>query len=138
MTSILLPALVLMLVTALVWLKMLIARITTFKKNDIHPQSVSTPEKLIKVLDDKASAPGNCFKNLLELPVLFYFLCAFIALTGSVDSLYSGLAWAFVIFRALHAIVHCTYNKVMHRFYAYFISSVLLWIMLLRFFLSLL
>jgi len=33
-----------------------------------------------------------------------------------------GLAWAFVAARVAHSWIHCTYNKVMHRFRAYALS----------------
>lgn len=137
MSSILLPAVTLMLITLLVWLNMFIKRVVAFKVNNINPQDIATPEKLSAALDDKTNAPANCFKNLFEVPVIFYALCAFITMTGSVDGLYMNLAWAFVVLRAIQASVHCTYNKVMHRFYAYFAACLVLWVMLVRFFLSL-
>ena len=30
-----------------------------------------------------------------------------------------GLAWAFVGTRLVHTAIHCSYNRVIHRFYAY-------------------
>jgi len=136
MTSILLPALVLMIVTFLVWLNMFVKRIISFKANNTDINYVVTPEKLNEVLDEAAKAPGNCLKNLFELPVIFYAICAYLAITGLTDAVYINLAWAFVAFRSLQAIVHCTYNIVMHRFIAYFVSSILLWVMVIRLFLS--
>lgn len=138
MTSILLPAIVLMLITMLVWLNRFVKRVIAFKAQGINPQDFPTPEKMASVLDDKVSAPGNCFKNLFELPVIFYAMCAFIGMTGSIDVLYSNLAWAYVVLRAIQASVHCTYNRVMHRFYAYLASCIVLWVMVVRFFLSIL
>ena len=38
-----------------------------------------------------------------------------------------ALAWAFVGLRVLHSWIHCTYNKVMHRFQAYLAGGVALW-----------
>jgi len=137
MSSIVLPAVALMLVTMLVWLNMFLKRVAALKANNINPQDIVTPEKLAAALDEKTNAPANCFKNLFEVPVLFYALCAFIAITGSVDSVYMSLSWAFVALRAVQACVHCTYNKVMHRFYSYLASSIVLFVMVIRFFISL-
>ncbi|MFT5571232.1 MAG: hypothetical protein ACI9FR_000140 [Cryomorphaceae bacterium] len=137
MTSILLPVVVLMLITMLVWLNMFIKRVVALNALNVDPQSIVTPEKLNAALDDKVNAPANCFKNMFEIPVIFYALCIIIAMTGSVDELYSDLAWGFVGLRSVQAGIHCTYNRVMHRFYSYIASSVLLWIMLVRFFLAL-
>jgi hypothetical protein len=41
-------------------------------------------------------------------------------------------AWWFLAFRVLHSVIHCTYNKVLHRFAAYFVSALALWAMVLR------
>lgn len=131
------PALVLMLITMLVWLNMFIRRLVATKLANIDPQDLATPEQLHAVFDERTQAPGNCFKNLFELPVIFYVLVVFISITGMVDSLSVSLAWSFVGLRAVQASVHCTYNKVMHRFLAYFASSLVLWVMVIRFFLNL-
>lgn len=136
MTSILMPALVLMLVTMLVWFNMAIKRLRALKARSIDPQSIATPEALTAALDDKTNAPANCFKNMFEVPVIFYALSVMLALSGAVDALYVNLAWAFVALRAVQAAVHCTYNKVMHRFAAYMLATIVLWVMLIRFFLS--
>jgi len=136
MTSVLLPAVVLMLVTILVWLNMFIRRIVAVKSDGLDPQDYPTPEKFNAVLSERVQAPANCFKNLFEVPVIFYALTAFVALTSVGDAIFINMAWAFVGLRALQACVHCTYNKVMHRFYAYLISSIILWVMVLRFFLT--
>lgn len=131
-----LPSLVLMLITFLVWLNMFVRRIVATKAANIDPQDLVTPESLSAVFDERTQAPGHCFKNLFELPVIFYALVAFISMAGLVDSFYLSLAWAFVGLRAVQAAVHCTYNRVMHRFLAYFAASLALWTMLLRFFLN--
>ena len=72
---------------------------------------------------------------------VFVFLCVCVLLRVCVVALLRfcvAALWGFVFLRAIQAAVHCTYNRVMHRFYAYLASSVLLWVMLVRFFLSLL
>ena len=98
---------------------------------------MKTPEQLTALFDDTVNAAGNCFRNLFEMPVIFYAICAFIAIAGSVDGLMINLAWAYVGLRAIQALVHCTYNRVMHRFIAYLASSIVLWVIVGRFFLSL-
>lgn len=137
MSSVLLPALVLMLVTLLVWLNMLLRRVVAVKHSGLDLQEYPTPEKFNAMLSDRVQAPANCFRNLLELPVIFYALTAFASINSVADSLFINMAWAFVSLRALQACVHCTYNKVMHRFFAYLISSLVLWVMVIRFFMTL-
>ncbi len=38
-----------------------------------------------------------------------------------------GLAWAYVALRVVHSAIHCGYNRVMHRFYAFLASNLVLW-----------
>jgi hypothetical protein len=71
--------------------------------------------------------------NLFELPVLFYALCLALYVTEQVDGVYLGLAWAFVVLRALHSAIQLFYNRVMHRFLAYFAGGLVLLVAILRF-----
>ena len=137
MNPLFLPAVNLILVTIIVWTIMFVRRLSVATANNIDPQDMSTPEQVSSVLDAKTNAPANCFKNLFEMPVIFYALVAFISIAGTSDGLYLNLAWSFVILRSIQALVHCTYNRVMHRFYAYIASSLVLWVMVVRFFLNL-
>ena len=56
----------------------------------------------------------------------------YLFVTEQVDSLHCYTAWAFVFFRVLHSGVHCTFNRVILRFYLYFFASLALWFMLGR------
>ena len=78
------------------------------------------------------SNPSDNLKNLFELPVLFYALALLLFVTNRVDATYVAAAWAFVVFRAAHSVVHCTFNRVMVRFSCYLAASLALWFMLLR------
>ncbi len=76
--------------------------------------------------------PANNLKNLFELPVLFYALVLLLLQTGQVDSVYTLCAFGFFVTRVVHSAIHCTYNRVMHRFSVYCISSLFLWAMVVR------
>ena len=134
--NLMLPALVLMIITMLVWLNMFVRRLLATKASNIDPQDLATPEQVNALFDARTQGPSNCFKNLFELPVIFYASVIVISMTNLVDSTFVSLAWAFVGLRAVQAAVHCTYNKVMHRFIAYLAASIVLWVMLVRLFLS--
>ena len=43
----------------------------------------------------------------------------------------------FVTFRVVHSLIHCGYNKVEHRFAAYMLAAIGLWVMVIRSALSL-
>jgi hypothetical protein len=76
--------------------------------------------------------PNRNYMNLLELPVLFYLACITLVVTGRVEAWSVGLAWAFVVARIAHSLVHLTYNNVFHRLRIFAVSVVLLMVLWLR------
>jgi hypothetical protein len=126
------PFLSMMLLTLAVWVLMYIHRLSFLKRQGLDAQEFVTPEKITGLVSDAANATSNNFKNLFELPVLFYALCIYLEMTQQVDGLYVGLAYGFVGLRVLHSIIHCSYNLVMHRFTCYLLSSLVLWAMLVK------
>ena len=80
----------------------------------------------------EVSGPSNNFKNLLEMPVVFYVICLYLTVFGMVDSVHVTCAWVFVAGRVLHSLIHCTYNRVIHRFLVYLVSSLAVWVMVVR------
>lgn len=131
-TEILQPFLAMMLLTLVVWIALYVRRIGYLKGNRIHAQRVRTPEKVAEVIPEQVQYPAHNFRNLLELPILFYALCLYLFVTGTADPLYVWAAWAYVLLRAVHSAIQCTSNIVMQRFAAYLASSLVLWFMLLR------
>mgnify|MGYP003388893427 CR=1 FL=1 len=106
------------------------------RQKRIHPQAASTSIKMAARLENVQAADN--FRNLFEVPVLFYALGAVALATHQTPSWLVVGAWAFVALRVVHSFIHCTYNKVMHRL-AVFLTSfgllVALWVSF--FFLSL-
>jgi hypothetical protein len=60
------------------------------------------------------------------VPVLFYVLCAALVLTGGSTPGFVTAAWTYVALRAVHSLIHVTYNRVTHRFLVYVASTLLL------------
>jgi hypothetical protein len=128
---ILLPLLVQVLVTFLVWVYLYITRLNEISSKNISPQQLASRTKSQSLLLDSAN-PADNFKNLFEMPVLFYLAVLLSLILFIQDQLLVQLAWVFVILRAIHSLIHCTYNRVMHRFVAYLASCVLLVLMWFR------
>lgn len=124
----LLPGLAMAGLTFMVWLRMYFERLGQMKRERIHPQAVATSAQMSARLSDTRAADN--FRNLFELPVLFYFALVVAVLTGQVSTVSLGLAWTFVLLRVVHSAIHCTYNKVMHRFMAYVAGACALWALL--------
>lgn len=135
-TELALPMLAMMVLTLLVWLYMFVVRVGFAQKNKLDIEQFKTPADVQALIPGDESASSNNFKNLFELPVIFYALCLYLTVTLQVDSFYVNCAWAFVVLRVLHSLIHCSYNKVAHRFAVYILSSIALWVMVVRAFLS--
>jgi hypothetical protein len=121
------PAVAMVALTFVVWWRMYVVRIGQMKRERIHPQAVATSAQSSARLTDSCAADN--FRNLFELPVLFYVALVVAAVTGQVNATTIALAWAFVLLRIVHSAIHCTYNKVMHRFYAYVAGGMVLWLL---------
>lgn len=118
--AIFLPGFAMVALTFVVMFVMYGRRVAQMRRERIHPQAVATSAQSAAKLTDSAAADN--FRNLFELPVLFYFALAVAALTGQATPLVLGLSWAFVAARVLHSAIHCTTNKVMHRFRAFLLG----------------
>ena len=77
------------------------------------------------------SIPNRNYMNLLELPMLFYVVGIVLYVTGGASSLAIAVAWAFVVLRVVHSIIHLSYNRVLHRLTAFSAANaalVVLWV----------
>jgi hypothetical protein len=125
--AIFLPGLAMALLTFAVWWRMYFTRIGQMKRERIHPQSVALSSQAATRLTDSRAADN--FRNLFELPVLFYLAVVVAAQAGLATTPILLLAWLFVLLRFAHSWIQCTYNKVMHRFYVYVAGGMVLWAM---------
>ena len=125
--SIFWPVVAMAALTLVVMLLTLRERIGQFRRNRIHPQSVSTSAQMAARMTDTRCADN--LRNLFELPVLFYVAVVIAFVTAQGPALVVGLAWGYVVLRVAHSAIHCGYNTVMHRF-AVFIASVLVLVVL--------
>lgn len=117
-------ALALVLLTFVVTLRLLYCRVREMRAKRIHPQAAATSAQLAAKLQDIQAADN--FRNLFEVPVLFYALVATAIGAGPVPQWLATGAWAFVALRVLHSLIHCSYNRVMHRLAAFMSSFALL------------
>lgn len=124
---ILLPMIAQTALVAFVWIRMYFSRIREFRQRQLNPQSLSTSAQAAGVLTDVAAADN--FRNLFEVPVLFYAVCCALAIAGADSVAQVALAWLFVGLRVVHTFIHLTYNRVMHRFAVYVLSTVVVFLM---------
>lgn len=125
------PFLATMLLTAVVWVYMYARRLPFIFSSGLDPKQM-TPLELARVSPPQVSNPSDNLKNLFELPTVFYAVVLYLYLTQQVDAVYAGAAWIFFAFRAVHSVVHCTFNFIPLRFVLYVISAAALWFMVVR------
>lgn len=113
--------------TAMVWVRMYLVRVAEMKEKRISPQKVSLSGQAAQLLENTNAADN--FRNLFEVPVLFYTICVVLLISGNDSQLLLGMSWLFVALRALHSFIHVTYNRVLQRFKVYILGTLLLYAM---------
>ncbi|MGD9265753.1 MAG: MAPEG family protein [Lysobacterales bacterium] len=121
----LIPLLAQVALTFIVMIVMYRKRVSEMKTKRIHPQRVKTRSGTHGILPDSESAANN-YSNLFEAPVLFYLAILLALILMLQDTIIVYLAWAYVAVRAVHSFIHVTYNRVMHRFRVFILSSFIL------------
>lgn len=121
-SMILWPVLAQVLLTAVVWVRMFTVRVAEMRARRIRPQDVATSRAIASTLENTRAADN--FRNLFEVPVLFFAVCAMLASLDAVTPPQLVLAWLFVSLRCAHSFIQLTYNGVMHRFRVYLASTV--------------
>jgi len=115
------PMIAQVLLTAVVWVRMYVVRVGEMRRRGIRPQSIATSRAIASALDD--TAPADNFRNLFEVPVLFFAVCLVLLGLDLVTMPQLALAWAFVVLRCAHSFVQLTSNRVMHRFKIYVLGT---------------
>jgi hypothetical protein len=125
------PFLATMILTLVVWVYMYGRRLSFIYSNGLDPKQM-TPLELARLSPPQVSTPSDNLKNLFETPTVFYAVVLYLYAIHNVDVAYVVAAWTFFLFRALHSVVHCTFNFIPLRFVLYVISAGALWFMVLR------
>lgn len=127
----LLPLLAQVLLTFIVLFMMGRQRVREMQKKKIHPQRADTRANSSQVFKDAAAVSDN-YHNQLETPVLFYVVILLTLMLLIQDYILVALAWTYVGLRYVHAFIHITYNRVLHRFTVFVFGSLVLFALWLR------
>jgi hypothetical protein len=121
-----------LLLTLAVWVYLYARRIPFLVRSGLIKRGQLRPGELAQLSPPGVSNPSDNLKNLCELPTLFYAVVLYLYVTRQVDALHLGAAWVFFAFRVLHSAVHCTCNYIPLRFFLHLVSSLALWLMVVR------
>jgi hypothetical protein len=127
--------LALVVLTFIVGGRLLYTRVQEMRQKRIHPQAAATSVQMSARLENVQAADN--FRNLFEVPVLFYALVVMALATAHTPGWLVVGVWLYVALRVIHSFIHCTYNLVMHRLAAFLASFVLLVVLWAFFFFTL-
>ena len=105
-----------------VGIAMLFTRVQEMRQKGIHSQAAANSLKMAAHLENVQVADN--YRNLFEVPVLFLALAAIALATNYVPGWLVVCSWVYFSLRVLHSVIHCTYNKVYHRFFI-FLESII-------------
>lgn len=124
-TQLVYPMAAMVLLTAIVLVRMVLGRVAAVKRGEVDARFYKTYQGDTE--PRVAAQNTRHFVNLFESPVLFYAACLVAMVTGLGGGVIVWLAWAYVLCRVVHAIVHLGTNKIPPRMAIYGAS----WIVLL-------
>ena len=108
------------------------ARVKSIKNGDMRMRDLKLMDA--EKYPDAVIKTSRNFNNQFEVPVLFYAACLAYLATNISSPLGVIFAWLFVGCRIAHAFIHITYNHLLHRVIAFWLSVFMvlgLWIILL-------
>jgi hypothetical protein len=82
---------------------------------------------------DWVERPARTFNNLMQIPTLFWCVCALMMITRRLDGAQLFLAWVFVAARVMHALVYMIWNYLPARFGIWTAGTITLVVLWVRF-----
>ncbi|MEM1035225.1 MAG: MAPEG family protein [Pseudomonadota bacterium] len=122
----LMPVLVLVLWTLVMWIWMYATRIPAMTAAKIDPNDARHPGTYSDKIPSNVRAVADNYNHLHEQPTLFYALMMFTAVTGGGTYTMLYLAFGYVGLRVLHSLVQVLSPNVMLRFFTFAISTIVL------------
>jgi hypothetical protein len=116
--SLVYPMAAMVLLTMIVLVRLFRARVGAVRGGSLDAsyyrlyQGAAEPEQAQKL--------SRHFINLFEAPTLFYVACLAAMIAGVTGWVMVALAWAYVITRVLHAVIHLGGNRLRKRLTIYF------------------
>jgi len=123
--AIVVPVFVLVAVIYAVWATMFVQRGRLMKAKPPRREDFATGSAAMAYFEP-AEMPANNLRNLYEMPVLFFAIIPLLLITHNANHIQIVLAWAYVVLRAIHSIIHVSRGPVVPRFMIYAASCAVL------------
>lgn len=122
-TLLLLPVFIQVALTFALLFRLGPARVASLRRGEVKLKDIALGQN---AWPDHITQLSRSLQNQFELPVLLYVLAGLALVAAKVDVWLVAGAWAFVVSRLVHALVHVTSNKMQWRFQAYVIGAFIL------------
>lgn len=122
------PVATLALWSMIIWVWMYATRIPAMSQAKIDAAKMvgGTGKALDDVLPPHVQWKAHNYNHLMEQPTVFYAVAIALAVGGLGGGLNAQLAWAYVGLRILHSLIQVTVNRVLWRFAAFALASLVL------------
>lgn len=130
--AILWPTFVLVTLIFAVWFTLFVQRTAHMRRTPPTADTFATGESSLRYFEP-VEMPANNLRNLFELPVLYFALVPLLLITHQAGQAQVCLAWAFVLLRVAHSVIHIGSKQVPLRFLAYAASTAALMAMWIGF-----
>lgn len=130
--SILWPTFAIVGLTFIVYTLMFVKRFGHIRANPPKDRDFATGEAALRYFEP-VEMPANNYRNLFEMPVLYFALVSLLLLTNQSSGVQVALAWVYVALRCLHSFVHIGPKKVPVRALLFSLSALVLLIMWIGF-----
>lgn len=122
-SSILVPIVVLVAWTMVIWFWMYLTRIPAIYGMKMELDSHAPRGEQMSTLPSSVRWKADNYNHLMEQPTIFYAIALTLALLGEGNGINAQLAWAYVIIRIVHSLVQTLINKIKIRFVLFILSS---------------
>lgn len=129
--SMMVPLLVLVCWTLVMWAWMYATRIPAMRKAKINPAKMKEKSEM-DVLPRSVRQIADNYNHLHEQPVIFYALITYSHLVGVGDAINIGFAWTYVILRIAHSLVQATSNYIPLRFGLFTLATLCIVVIAIR------
>lgn len=123
--SILWPTFALAGLTFAVFLVMFVKRFGHIRANPPRAEDLATGEAALRYFAP-VEMPANNYRNLFEMPVLYFALVPLLMIANQDSSVQVVLAWIYVALRYLHSFIHIGPKKVPVRAMLFVFSAIVL------------
>lgn len=130
--GILWPSFALVALIFVVWFTLFVQRMAHIRRNPPKPDDFATGAAAMRYFEP-VEMPANNLRNLFEMPVLYFALVPLLLITHQAGHAQVILAWAFVLLRVLHSLIHIGPKVVQARFLVYLLSCAVLMAMWIGF-----